>query len=241
MPYPSFPGLKAVVFDLDGTLIDSAPDLASALNRLLAGEGLGPVALAQVHMMIGDGVAKLVERGFAAHGRSLGAGELDGLARRFVADYEPNSAVETRPFPGAIEALRDLRGAGLALGVCTNKPEAATRAILAAFGMDPFVAAVVGGDTLPGTRKPDPATLRETLRRLGARAGQAVAVGDSPNDAAAARAAGVPIVAVTFGYSRVAPAELGADRLIGRFADLGPALAEVCRARLALTPAPGDP
>jgi phosphoglycolate phosphatase len=241
MPYPSCPGLKAVVFDLDGTLIDSAPDLASALNRLLAREGLGPVALAQVQTMIGDGVAKLVERGFAVRGRNLSAGELGDLARRYVADYEPNSAVETRPFPGAREALGELRAAGLALGVCTNKPEAATRAILAAFGMDPFIAAVVGGDTLPGARKPDPATLRETLARLGAGAGQAIAVGDSPNDVAAARAAGVPIVAVSFGYSRVPPAELGADRLIGRFADLGPALAEVCRARLALTPAPGGP
>ncbi len=231
MPYPSCPGLKAVVFDLDGTLIDSAPDLAAALNRLLAREGLPPVRLAEVHTMIGDGVAKLVERGFATHGRTLSAGELERFSVRFVADYEPNSSVETQPFPGAIEALRALRDAGFALGVCTNKPEAATRSILAAFGMDPFIAAAVGGDTLPGTKKPEPATLRETLRRLGAEAGQAIAVGDSPNDVAAARAAGVPIVAVTFGYSRVPPAELGADRLIGRFADLGAALAEVSRAR----------
>lgn len=231
MPYPSCPGLKAVVFDLDGTLIDSAPDLAAALNRLLAREGFPSIRLAEVHTMIGDGVAALVERGFAAHGRALSAGELESLSARFVADYEPNSSVETRPFPGAIEALRALRAAGFALGVCTNKPEAATRSILAAFGMDPFIAAAVGGDTLPGTKKPEPATLRETLRRLGAEAGQAIAVGDSPNDIAAARAAGVPIVAVTFGYSRVPPAELGADRLIGRFADLGMALAEVSRAR----------
>ena len=231
MPYPSCPGLKAVVFDLDGTLIDSAPDLAAALNRLLAREGLPPVRLAEVHTMIGDGVAKLVERGFAAHGRTLSAGELERFSVLFVADYEPNSSVQTLPFPGAIEALRALRDAGFALGVCTNKPEAATRSILAAFGMDPFIAAAVGGDTLPGTKKPEPATLRETLRRLGAEAGQAIAVGDSPNDVAAARAAGVPIVAVTFGYSRVPPAELGADRLIGRFADLGAALAEVSRAR----------
>jgi len=241
MALSSCPGLKAVVFDLDGTLIDSAPDLASALNRLLARESLPPVPLADVHMMIGDGVAKLVERGFAAHGRSLGGAELENLARRFVADYEPNSAVETRPFPGVLAALGELGGAGLALGVCTNKPEAATRAILAAFGMDAHISAVVGGDTVPGARKPDPATLLETLRRLGAAPGQAIAVGDSPNDVGAARAAGVPVIAVSFGYSRVPPHLLGADRLIGRFADLGAALAEVSRERLALTPLPGAP
>lgn len=241
MALPSCPGLKAVVFDLDGTLIDSAPDLASALNRLLAMEGLRPVSLADIHMMVGDGVAKLVERGFAAHGRRLATAELEDLARRFVVDYEPNSAVETRPFPGAVEALGELRGEGLALGVCTNKPEAATRAILAAFGMDAYISAVVGGDTLPGARKPDPATLLETLRRLGATPGQAIAVGDSPNDIGAARAAGVPVIAVSFGYTRVPPHRLGADRLIDRFADLRAALAEVARDCLALTPVPGAP
>jgi phosphoglycolate phosphatase len=241
MAYSSYPGLKAVVFDFDGTLVDSAPDLASALNRLLAREGLAPVGLVQVHKMIGDGVAKLVERGFAVHGRRLGADELERLAQLFVADYEPNSSVETRPFPGAIEALRELKAAGLALGVCTNKPEAATRMILAAFGMDAFIQAVVGGDTVPGAKKPDPATMRETLRRLGARADQAIAVGDSPNDVNAARAAGVLVIAVSFGYTRVPPAELGADRLIGRFADLAGALADVTRARPSLTPAPEAP
>ena len=236
MAYSSFPGLKAVLFDLDGTLVDSAPDLASALNRLLAGEGRRAVGLGEVKGMIGDGVHKLVERGFAAAGRALGAGELDQLARRYVADYEPNSAVETRPFPGAIEALAELKGAGLALGVCTNKPEAATREILAAFGMESFFAAVVGGDTVPGARKPGPGTMLEALRRLGAGSRDAIAVGDSPNDVAAARAARLPIVAVSFGYSPIPSGELGADRVIGHFSELGLALAEISAARPFLTP-----
>ena len=231
MSYPSCPGLEAVLFDLDGTLVDSAPDLAAALNRLLGQEGCQSVALGDVQMMIGDGVPKLVERGFAACGRALSEDEIDTFARRFVADYEPNSTVETRPFPGAIEALAELKAAGLALGVCTNKPEGATRGILAAFGMDAFFAAVVGGDTVPGARKPDPAPLRETLRRLGAGAEAAIAVGDSANDVAAARAARLPIVAVTFGYARVPAARLGADRLVGHFSELGRALAEAWAAR----------
>lgn len=242
MPYLSCPGLKAVLFDLDGTLVDSAPDLASALNRLLARAGYPPIALAQVHMMIGDGVPKLVERGFAAHKRALSAAEIDEFADLFVADYEPNSTVATRPFPGAIEVLGELKASGLALGVCTNKPEGATRAILSAFGMDSFFAAVVGGDTVPGARKPGPEPVFETLRRLGVENREAISVGDSANDVLAGHAARLPVIAVTFGYSRVAPAQLGADRLIGHFSELKEALAEVwSKARPSLTAARGGP
>ena len=227
MPYLSCPGLKAVLFDLDGTLVDSAPDLASALNRLLARAGHPPVPLRDVHAMIGDGVHKLVERGFAAHKHALSQDELARFADQFVADYEPNSTVATKPFPGAIEALAELKASGLALGVCTNKPEGAARAILAAFGMESFLGAVVGGDTVPGARKPAPEPVLETLRRLGVAGKEAISVGDSPNDVLAGRAAGLPVIAVTFGYSRVTPGQLGADRLIGHFSELKQALAEV--------------
>ncbi len=226
MAYSSMPGLKAVLFDLDGTLIDSAPDLTSALNRLLAAEGRPAVAIAQVKMMIGDGVHKLVERGFAAGGQTLDAARLEALALRFIPDYEANATVATRPFPGVRETLADLAGAGLGLGVCTNKPEAATRAILAAFALDRFFAAVIGGDTVPGARKPDPRPMQAALDRLGASSASALMVGDSPNDVAAARAVRIPIIAVRFGYSRTPPDQLGADRLIGQFAELPRAMAE---------------
>lgn len=226
MIYHTFPGLKAVLFDLDGTLIDSAPDLAAALNRLLAREGCRPVTLDQVKMMIGDGVPKLVERGFAAAGRALTPAEIDRLAGRFIPDYEANAAVETRPFPGTLEMLAELSGAGLALGICTNKPEGATREILAAFALQSFFAAVVGGDTVPGARKPSPEPMRALLARLGADPASALMVGDSPNDVAAARAVPIPVIAVRFGYTRVPPDQLGADRLIGHFGELPRALAE---------------
>ena len=231
MGYPSIPGLKAVLFDLDGTLIDSAPDLMSALNRLLAAEGAAAVTIAQVKMMIGDGVHKLVERGFAAGGQTLEAPRLEALARRFIPDYEANATVETRPFPGVGEILAELAEAGFALGICTNKPEAATREILAAFALDRFFAAVVGGDTVPGARKPSPEPMQAALARLGASPAQALMVGDSPNDVAAARAVRIPVIAVRFGYTRTPPDELGADRLIGRFDELPRAMAEAWAAR----------
>ncbi|MBM3566718.1 MAG: phosphoglycolate phosphatase [Alphaproteobacteria bacterium] len=231
MVYHSFPGLKAVLFDLDGTLVDSAPDLLSALNRLLAAEGRARIRLEQVKMMIGDGVRKLVDRGFSATGASPSQAELGRLTRAFIADYEANATVETRLFPGVTETLAGLRAAGLALGVCTNKPEAATREILSALAIESLFAAVVGGDTVPGAAKPDPRPVRALIERLGADSSAALMVGDSPNDIEAARRARIPVIAVRFGYTRTPPDELGADRLIGHFKELPGVLAETWAAR----------
>jgi phosphoglycolate phosphatase len=208
---------KAILFDLDGTLVDSAADLREALNALLAEEELPPLSTDAVKGIIGDGVAKLVERALAVRGRELD--RLDERVARFMELYEPNAARLTRPYPGVPETLAALRSAGMRLAVVTNKPQAATLRILEALGVGGFFQAVVGGDTLT-KRKPDPAPLLHAIATLGARPGETVMVGDNHHDVAAAHAAGLPAVIVTYGYSHKPHRELGADRLIGCFEGL---------------------
>jgi len=216
--------LKAVVFDLDGTLIDSAPDLRVALNKLLAEHGRPPISVQQVKMMVGDGAAKLVERGFAATGSAPAFDQLPALTTAFLGFYEGNSADLTRPYPGVMVTLAALKARGLALGVCTNKPEAATREILQDLDMDEFFGAVLGGDSIDGARKPDPRLLQGVLDMLGVGSGQAVMVGDAANDIGAARALGIPAIAVSYGYTRIPVHELGADMVIAEFSQLDAAL-----------------
>lgn len=219
--------ITAIVLDLDGTLIDSAPDLHAAVSALLAEEGLPVPTLAAVTAMIGDGMAKLVERAFAGSGRPLGAGELPEMLRRFRAFYEgPDRPRLTRVYPDVAETLATLRAQGVLLGVCTNKAEAAATAILDELGLASLLDAVVGGDKVTA-QKPDPAHILATLDRMGCGRSGAAMVGDSPNDIAAGLAAGLPVVAVSWGYTTVAPADLGADRVIERFGDLPRALASL--------------
>ena len=211
---------KAILFDLDGTLVDSAEDLRDALNALLLEQGLAPLDLAAVKGMVGDGVGKLVERGLAARG-----GDCERLAAhiaRFMALYAPNAARRTRPYPGVHEVLAVLQARGLHLAVVTNKPRAVTMAILEALGLTPFFDAVVGGDTV-GQRKPDPAPLLHAMQALGAAPAETLMVGDNAHDVAGARAAGVAVAVAAHGYSAVPATELGADRVLDGFAGL-PAL-----------------
>lgn len=217
----ALPRIRAVLFDLDGTLVDSAEDLRRALNAVLAERGLRSLGLAEVKGMIGDGAAKLVERGLAATGGDL-AGHGEAL-RRFLAIYEANAAEATRPYPGVAETLAALKARGLPLAVVTNKPAAATAAVLEALGLAPFFQAVVGGDTLL-ERKPHPAPLLHALAALGVSPGEALMVGDNHHDVKAARAAGAAAIAVTYGYSHVPHAELGADHLIDSLTELLPLL-----------------
>jgi len=212
--------LKAVVFDLDGTLIDSAPDLRSATNRLLAEEGREPLDLRAVTLMIGDGARKLVERAFAATGEPAAEADLDALTARFLGHYEGKAAVDTVAFPGVVRALTVLRDRGLGLGVCTNKPYAPTLEILEELGLRRYIDVVVGGDSIPGVRKPDPGMLRSVLEQLGASPDEALMVGDNANDVASARAAGVAVVVMSYGYTRIPSAELGADRVLDGFDEL---------------------
>lgn len=193
---------RLAVFDLDGTLVDSAPDLHAALDRLMAARGLRGFTRSEVIGMVGDGAKVLVERALAARGQPFDQAALDA----FLADYTANAAVETRPFPGIEAALDALRADGWRLAVCTNKPEAAARELLGALGLLPRFAALGGGDSFP-VRKPDPAHLRLTIEAAGGPGSGVVMVGDHHNDMAAAEGAGVPAVFVGWGYGPLAMAE----------------------------------
>jgi len=185
------------VFDLDGTLIDSLPDLAAALNRSLARHGEEPLGRADVALMVGDGAAMLLRRGYTARG--LEASETD-LAL-FLDDYEAHVTDLTEPYPGIPQALVDLRAQGLVLGVCTNKPEASARKVLAALDLERYFDAIIGGDTAPH-RKPDPRHLQAVLTAIDVGASRAVMIGDHRNDMLAASGSDVAGIFVTWGYGR---------------------------------------
>lgn len=210
----------SVVFDLDGTLIDSAPDIAAALNRTLARHGLPGLQVGQVAAMVGDGARVLLARAFAAHKVSPAAAALDDATAGYLADYAANSLVATAPYPGVVPTLAALRQAGWRMAVCTNKPEAAARAILAGLGLDPF-AAIGGGDSFP-VRKPDPGHLSATLAVAGMT--QAIMVGDHHNDILAARGCGLKVVWASWGYAAADP---GADLAAESFAALPGLLASL--------------
>jgi phosphoglycolate phosphatase len=187
--------LRCAVFDLDGTLVDSAPDLHAALDRLMAVKRLPGFARAEVVGMIGDGVRVLLERAHAARGIALDEAGL----QHFMTDYEANAAVLTRAFDGIPELLGGLRDAGWRLAVCTNKPEGAARVLLSGLGLDGHFSALGGGDSFP-MRKPDPGHLRATLAAAGAAPEDAVMIGDHRNDIDAARGAGVRAIFAGWGY-----------------------------------------
>ncbi len=214
---------RAVVLDLDGTLVDSLPDIADALNAGLAAEKLPPFDLNRVRGLVGGGVKKLVERAFAALGPEYADPD---LMRRVlgaaVAYYRAHPCDKTRLYPHAREALDALAHVGVPLGLCTNKPIDITRDILAALDIARYFAAIEGGGALP--LKPAPDMLLAACAALGVAPREAVLVGDSGADAGAARAAGSRLVLTTHGYSSTPVAQLAPDALIDGFADLVPVL-----------------
>jgi len=210
MPAPT------IVFDLDGTLIDTAPDLIDTLNVVLARHDVAPVAFDQARTMIGAGVKPLLQRALASRGKQFPPDEIDRLFAEYLEIYSAHIADRSRPFPGLEPALDALTGQGCRLAVCTNKLEWLSVKLLAELKLASRFAAVCGQDTFT-MRKPDPDMLRLTIVRAGGDTGHAVMVGDSMTDVATARAAGIPVVAVDFGYTETPPAELGADRLISHF------------------------
>jgi len=215
-----------IAFDLDGTLVDTAPDLVGALNALLREEALPALPLASARTMIGKGARALIERGFAVAGAHLDPSATQDLFDRFIALYRARIADESRPFEGVLDALDSLAGAGAALCVCTNKRTDLSVALLDALDMTRRFAAVIGADSAPAP-KPDPRHIFAAIAGAGGDAGRALMVGDSISDTAAARAADVPSVVVSFGYTEIAPGELGADHLIDHFSELPPLAARL--------------
>jgi phosphoglycolate phosphatase len=214
----------AVVFDLDGTLADTAPDLSAHLNEMLAEFGRPGLPLEEIRTMIGDGARVLLQRGLEASGGVPAGADLDALFLQFLTRYTARPVRYGAVYDGVLDVLDGLEAAGVKLGVCTNKAQAPSDAVLAELGLDRYFPVVIGGDSLR-VRKPDPGHLRAVVERLGVAPQQAVMVGDSDTDLLTARATGMPCVLVSFGYTRIAAAELGADRVIDHFDELCPALA----------------
>jgi len=214
------------VFDLDGTLADTAGDLVGTLNAILESEGLPPLPLNEARDMIGAGARALIERGFEAQRRELAPARLDELYRAFLAHYAEHICVETRLYPGVVEALDQLEVAGFKLAICTNKVESHSAKLLRMLGVEGRFAAICGRDTFPYF-KPDPRHLTMTIDQAGGDPGRAVMVGDSRTDIVTAKAAGIPVVAVTFGYTDVPVEELGPDQVIHHFDQLNDAIAQL--------------
>ncbi len=193
---------RTLLLDLDGTLVDTVPDLTAVLNRLMLARSLPLLSPPQVASMIGDGVAVLVGRAFARHGRTPD----QAAVAEFSADYAAHVAVDSKPYPDVAAVLQAMRGDGWALAVCTNKPESAARALLDRVGLLPLLCAVGGGDSFP-VRKPDPGHLLATLARAEGTADRAVMLGDHRNDVVAAQAAGITSIFAGWGYGGVGMAD----------------------------------
>ena len=207
---------RAVIFDLDGTLVDTAPDLMRATNHVLRSLGRSAISMDEVRSFVGHGARALLTRGLAATGGLPADYDVEADYQHFVDYYAANIAHDSKPFPGLIPLLDRLQAAGIAMGVCTNKLEGLSVQLLEALDMRTYFGAVVGPDTL-GIAKPDPRPYRETVARLGISAGRSIMVGDSETDILTARNAGVPVIAVPFGYTPKPVAEYGPDQVIGHF------------------------
>jgi phosphoglycolate phosphatase len=219
----------SIAFDLDGTLVDTAPDLIGTLNVLLDEEGLPALPLEEARPFIGRGARWMIQRGFEAAGETLDPERIPDLFERFIEHYVAHIADVSRPFPGVVAALEQLRAAGAKLSVCTNKRTALSLALLEALDMTRLFDAVVGPDAAQ-SQKPDPRHLREAVIAAGGDMDRVILVGDAATDAGAARAAGAGLILVTFGYSETPAAELAPDVLIHSYEQLPQACAELLSA-----------
>jgi phosphoglycolate phosphatase len=217
---------RIIAFDLDGTLVDTAPDLIAALNHVLTREGLQPVPLKSARNMIGAGARKMIERGLELDDHAMTTADIDRLMKDFVAFYADHIADASRPFEGLEAALDELEARGFRFAVCTNKLEWLSKLLLDRLDLSRRFAAICGADTF-GVAKPDPTILRETVARAGGELSGAIMVGDAGPDIGVARRAGIPVIGVEFGYTEVPIAELKPDRLIGHMRELPAAIASL--------------
>lgn len=217
-----------IVFDLDGTLVDTAPDLIAALNYVLEREGLPPIPLQSARNMIGAGARRMIERGLEAEDRPATPGDVARMTDDFIQYYADHIADASQPFDGLTDALDDLSARGCRLAVCTNKLEWLSHRLLDQLGLSSRFAAICGADTF-GVSKPDPAILRQTVACAGGDLSATVMVGDAGTDVGVARRAGTPVIGVTFGYTEVPIADLKPDRVIGHMKDLPGAATEILK------------
>lgn len=210
---------RTLVFDLDGTLVDTAPDLINALNFVLMREGLAPVPLHSARNLIGAGARRLIERGLELEGRSATVEDITRLTTDFIDYYADHIAEQSRPFEGLDEALDGLSAHGYQFAVCTNKLEWLSRLLLDELKMTSRFSAICGADTF-GVSKPDPAILQQTVLKAGGDLQSSIMIGDAGPDVGVARRAGIPVIGVDFGYTEIPIADLKPDRLISHFKDL---------------------
>jgi len=220
---------RTIVFDLDGTLVDTAPDLIGALNYVLDREGMAPVPLDAARNLIGAGARRLIERGLELEGREVSLSELARLTADFIAYYAEHIADQSKPFDGVERALDELAACGCQLAVCTNKLEWLSKLLLDRLNLSERFSAICGADTF-GVSKPDPSFLRQTVAKAGGRLASTVMVGDAGTDIGVARRAGVPVIGVAFGYTEVPIIELKPDKLIHHMSELVAAVEQLTAA-----------
>ena len=218
-----------LVFDLDGTLVDTAPDLAAATNHVLSRAGLAPISETQILPFVGHGAMKMIEQALAAHGQIASPSELRAHFDRFIAHYSAHIAAKSLPYPGVVNALTSFKKNGAILAVCTNKTEVHARALLDELDLSKHFAALTGGNSL-GVSKPNPKHLTGTIELAKGRADRSIMIGDSETDIRTAQAAGIPVIAVNFGYSAEPVSSFAPDVIIGHYDELHGAISELTAA-----------
>jgi phosphoglycolate phosphatase len=211
--------LPALIFDLDGTLVDTAPDLLNALNAVLVEEGRRPADIDDLRRLIGHGARLMLGEAFALSGERPAPERVEALIDRFIGHYRDHLMDESRPYSGVVETLKTLKRDGARMAVLTNKPEEMAVPLLRALDLTQYFEAIHGAGRY-SYMKPDPRVMHHVLDELGADHGHAVMIGDSATDVATARAVGIPVIVLSYGYTPTPPHELGADAVIDDFANL---------------------